>query len=88
MTSQYLKLLVQPHPCNKATAAPKCEIKVGVEGEFPLADDDRQVRYLEGRVSLDKLISHRMGLAEIGRGFELLASGVARRVVVDLQSGR
>ena len=44
--------------------------------------------YLEGRVSLDNLISHRMGLAEIGRGFELLASGVARRVVVDLQSGR
>jgi len=38
--------------------------------------------YMEGRISLDGLISHRMSLDEIGRGFALLASGAARRVVI------
>jgi S-(hydroxymethyl)glutathione dehydrogenase / alcohol dehydrogenase len=39
--------------------------------------------YLEGRLRLDNLISHRIGLAQIGAGFDLLASGQARRVVID-----
>ena len=38
--------------------------------------------YMDGRISLDGLISHRMSLDEIGRGFALLASGEARRVVI------
>ena len=39
--------------------------------------------YLEGKLRLDNLISHRIGLEQIGHGFELLASGLARRVVVE-----
>ena len=39
--------------------------------------------YLEGRLRLDNLISHRIGLTQIGAGFDLLASGQARRVVID-----
>lgn len=38
--------------------------------------------YMDGRISLDNLISHRMTLDDIGRGFALLASGEARRVVI------
>ncbi len=40
--------------------------------------------YMEGKlVGLDGLISHRIRLDDIGRGFELLAGGEARRVVID-----
>lgn len=39
--------------------------------------------YLDGRLRLDNLISHRIRLDQIGEGFELLASGAARRVVID-----
>jgi len=38
--------------------------------------------YMDGRITLDGLISHRMPLDDIARGFGLLASGEARRVVV------
>ena len=40
--------------------------------------------YVEGKISLDNLISHRMSLSEIGDGFALLKSGEARRVVIDI----
>jgi Zn-dependent alcohol dehydrogenase len=40
--------------------------------------------YRRGILPLDKLISHRLGLDEIGRAFELLRSGDALRVVLDL----
>ena len=39
--------------------------------------------YLDGKIKLDNLISHRIGLDQIGHGFDLLASGAARRVVID-----
>lgn len=39
--------------------------------------------YLDGRLRLDNLISHRIRLDQIGEGFDLLASGAARRVVID-----
>ena len=39
--------------------------------------------YMEKKISLDSLISHRMPLDEIGRGFGLLANGDARRGVID-----
>ena len=39
--------------------------------------------YMDGRLRLDNLISHRIGLEEIGHGFDLLAQGAARRVVID-----
>lgn len=39
--------------------------------------------YLDGRLHLDNLISHRIRLDQIGEGFDLLASGAARRVVID-----
>jgi Zn-dependent alcohol dehydrogenase len=40
--------------------------------------------YKRGILPLDKLISHRLPLDEIGRAFELLHSGDALRVVLDL----
>ncbi len=40
--------------------------------------------FRRGRLPLDKLISHRLPLAEVARGFELMASGEALRVVLDL----
>lgn len=38
---------------------------------------------MDGKLKLDNLISHRIGLEDIGRGFDLLAGGEARRVVID-----
>ena len=38
---------------------------------------------LDGRLRMKDLISHRIGLDEIAAGFDLLARGQARRVVVD-----
>jgi Zn-dependent alcohol dehydrogenase len=40
--------------------------------------------YRRGLLPLDKLISHRLGLDDLDRAFELLRSGEALRVVVDL----
>ena len=40
--------------------------------------------YRRGILPLDKLISHRLGLDELDRGFELMRSGEALRVVLDL----
>lgn len=39
--------------------------------------------YMDGKLSLDGLISHRITLDDIGAGFDLIASGEARRVVID-----
>ncbi|GAB2746451.1 Zn-dependent alcohol dehydrogenase [Sinomonas soli] len=40
--------------------------------------------YLQGRFKLDELVSHRIGLGEIDRGYDLLrAGGVARSVITD-----
>jgi Zn-dependent alcohol dehydrogenase len=50
------------------------------ERDFPQILD----LYLRGRLPLDRLISHRLPLAEIDRAFELLRSGDSRRVVLDL----
>ncbi|MDX6486155.1 MAG: alcohol dehydrogenase [Gaiellaceae bacterium] len=44
--------------------------------------------YRRGKLPLDKLISHRLGLDELDRGFELLRSGEALRVVLDLSPDR
>jgi S-(hydroxymethyl)glutathione dehydrogenase / alcohol dehydrogenase len=38
---------------------------------------------MEKKISLDGLISHRIGLNDIAHGFDLLAKGEARRVVVE-----
>jgi alcohol dehydrogenase len=40
--------------------------------------------YRRGRLPLDRLISHRLRLDELEQGFELLRSGTALRVVLDL----
>jgi alcohol dehydrogenase len=40
--------------------------------------------YLRGLLPLDRLISHRLPLGEIEQAFELLRSGSALRVVLDL----
>jgi Zn-dependent alcohol dehydrogenase len=40
--------------------------------------------YRSGRLPLDRLISHRLPLEEVGVAFELLRSGGARRVVLEL----
>jgi Zn-dependent alcohol dehydrogenase len=44
--------------------------------------------YREGRLPLDRLISHRLGLDEVGRAFELMTSGEALRIVLDLDGDR
>jgi Zn-dependent alcohol dehydrogenase len=40
--------------------------------------------YRAGRLPLDRLVSHVLPLDEVGRGFELMRSGEALRVVLDL----
>jgi alcohol dehydrogenase len=40
--------------------------------------------YRAGRLPLDRLVSHRLPLDEVGRAFELMRSGEALRVVLDL----
>ena len=40
--------------------------------------------YRRGTLPLDRLISHRLSLGELDRAFELLRSGQALRVVIDL----
>ena len=50
------------------------------ERDFALSLD----LYRRGRLPLDRLISHRLPLEDIGRGFELMRSGEALRVVLDL----
>ena len=42
--------------------------------------------YRSGRLPLDKLVSHRLALADVARGFELMRDGTALRVVLDLTS--
>lgn len=39
--------------------------------------------FVDGRLRLDNLISHRVSLDEINKGFDLMASPEARRVVID-----
>jgi S-(hydroxymethyl)glutathione dehydrogenase / alcohol dehydrogenase len=52
------------------------------ERDFPLTLD----LYRRGRLPLDRLVSHRLPLDEVERAFELLRSGQALRVVLDLRS--
>ena len=40
--------------------------------------------YRRGRLALDKLITHRVPLEEVGHGIDLLLSGEAIRAVVEL----
>jgi S-(hydroxymethyl)glutathione dehydrogenase / alcohol dehydrogenase len=49
------------------------------ERDFPLTLD----LYRRGRLPLDRLVSHRLPLEEVQRGFELMHSGDALRVVLD-----
>jgi Zn-dependent alcohol dehydrogenase len=50
------------------------------ERDFPLTLD----LYRRGRLPLDRLVTHRLPLDEVGRAFELMRSGEAVRVVLDL----
>jgi Zn-dependent alcohol dehydrogenase len=50
------------------------------ERDFPLTLS----LYRSGRLPIDRLISHRLPLEEISRGIELMRSGEALRVVLDL----
>jgi len=50
------------------------------ERDFPLTLD----LYRTGRLPLDRLVSHRLPLDEVEQGFELMRSGEALRVVLDL----
>ncbi len=43
--------------------------------------------YRSGRLPLDRLVSHRLPLDAVGRAFELMQSGDALRVVLDLDGG-
>jgi S-(hydroxymethyl)glutathione dehydrogenase / alcohol dehydrogenase len=54
------------------------------ERDFPMTLD----LYRRGRLPLDRLISHRLPLDEVGAAFELMRSGDALRVVLDLDGGR
>ena len=42
--------------------------------------------YRSGRLPLDRLVSHRLPLDDVSRGFELMRDGTALRVVLDLTS--
>jgi len=53
------------------------------ERDFPLALD----LYRRGRLPIDRLVSHRLPLDDVERGFELMHSGDALRVVLDLNGG-
>ena len=44
--------------------------------------------YRAGRLPLDRLVSHTLPLDDVGRGFELMRSGEALRVVLDLDLTR
>jgi alcohol dehydrogenase len=50
------------------------------ERDFPHA----LALYRDGRLQLDRLVSHRLSLDEVERGFELMHSGDALRVVLEL----
>jgi alcohol dehydrogenase len=50
------------------------------ERDFPHTLD----LYREGRLPLDRLVTHRLSLEEAERGFELMHSGDAIRVVLEL----
>ncbi len=52
------------------------------ERDFPLTLD----LYRRGRLPLDRLVSHRLPLDDVEEAFELLRSGQALRVVLDLRS--
>lgn len=52
------------------------------ERDFALSLD----LFRDGRLPLDRLISHRMGLDEVEKAFELMFSGDALRVVLDLKA--
>ena len=52
------------------------------ERDFPATLD----LYRSGRLPLDRLVSHRLPLGEVARGFELMRDGSALRVVLDLTS--
>ena len=52
------------------------------ERDFPRILD----LYRAGRLPLDRLISHRLALEDVERGFELMHSGEALRVVLDLST--
>jgi Zn-dependent alcohol dehydrogenase len=53
------------------------------ERDFPATLD----LYRDGRLPLDRLVSHRLPLDEVEHGFELMHSGDALRVVLDLNGG-
>ena len=50
------------------------------ERDFPLTLE----LYRSGRLPLDRLVSHTLPLDEVGNGFDLMRSGEALRVVLDL----
>jgi Zn-dependent alcohol dehydrogenase len=50
--------------------------------DFPLILD----LYARGRLPLDRLVTHRLPLDEVGRAFELMGSGDAVRVVLELDA--
>jgi Zn-dependent alcohol dehydrogenase len=50
------------------------------ERDFPLTLD----LYRRGRLPLDRLVTHRLPLADVERGFDLMRAGEAARVVLDL----
>ena len=52
------------------------------ERDFPATLD----LWRAGRLPLERLVSHRLRLDEVGRGFELMQDGSALRVVLDLTS--
>ena len=41
--------------------------------------------YLEGQIDIDSLITHRIGLDDINRGFEMMAAGEGLRTVVSFE---
>jgi Zn-dependent alcohol dehydrogenase len=75
-----------------ATAVPRAERRV-LGSAYGSARPERDfpailALYRRGRLPLDRLVSHRLPLAEIERAFDLMRSGTSRRVVLDLDGAR
>ena len=69
------------HDSPYGTARPRLDLRLDeARADFPHALD----LYRQGRLPLDRLVSHRLPLEEAERGFELMHSGDALRVVLEL----
>jgi threonine dehydrogenase-like Zn-dependent dehydrogenase len=61
--------------------------EIAITGSFtnPFAQSRALALLASGRLRVNDLISHRLPLADVSRGIELLESGTATKVVIETQ---